>query len=179
MFKAFVLLLIMSVSLAEQILVTFGVPQNAKHKVGLYWTGNPNSPKISSLKPWFGNSDSTEMLVNVIDIGQTQSEQIFDGAAFVIRSADLTTRMRVSISFNKNHEDRERPFTISLVNLSIEDRSGPYPVELQHSDAGYVWIDPTDVVEHITGQNHIFTIRDKTKSPVFSVTINGAAGKEL
>jgi len=165
-------------STANEILVTFGVPSSAKNQVGLYWTGSANTPRISTIKPWFGNSDSVEMLVTVMGVGSTQSEQIFSGAAFVLRSADLTSRMRVTISRNKAN-DKDRPYTISLVNLSVEDRSGPYPLELQHSTAGYVWIDPTDVVEHITGPNHIFTVRDKHKQPVFSVTINGPVKGEL
>jgi len=170
--------LLFALAKANEILVTFGVPQDSKHPVGIYWAGAPDAPRISKLKPWFGSSDSTELLVNVISPGRTQSEQVFSGSSFVIRSSDLTSRIRVTISKN-NGKDRERPFTISLVNMAIEDRNGPFPLEVQHSNAGYIWVDPGDVVEHITGPNHIFTVRDKTKKSVFSVSINGHAKADL
>lgn len=178
MFRLLLIFALLAVLGATEILVTFGVPGDARHQVGLYWTGSAETPRISTIKPWFGNSDSMEMLVNVLASGTTQSEQVVPGTAFVLRSADLTTRMRVTIDQNKA-ADPDRPFTLSFVNLSVEDRHGPFPLELQHSNAGYVWVDPGNVVEHVTAQNHIFTIRDKTKRPVFSVTINGLAKREL
>lgn len=177
LFLTFLLLLVASTG-ATDILVTFGVPHESKSNVGLYWTGSPSAPRISTLKPWFGNSDTTEMLVSVIQQGTTQSEQCVPGTAFVIRSADMTSRMRVTIGENTQN-DPERPYTLAFVNLSVEDRQGPFPLELQHSNAGYVWVDPGDVVEHVTAQNHIFTVRDKSKRAVFSVTINGTAKREL
>ena len=168
-------------ALGNEILVTFGVPSSSKHSAGLYWAGNDKSPRISTVKPWFGNSDSVELLVNVMGVGSTQSEQVFSPTSFVIRSADLTSRMRVTIGFNDKGGklDKDRPYTISFVNLSVEDRHGPFPLELQHSNAGYVWIDPSEVVEHITGPNHIFTVRDKQKQAIFSVIVNGPVAKEL
>lgn len=178
---ALCLLLLLSGALlcsATDILVTFGVPNDARHQVGLYWTGSASTPRISSIKPWFGNSDAQELLVSVLGPSSTQSEQVVPGTSFVIRSADLTSRVRVTIGENKA-SDSDRPYTISFVNLSVEDRHGPFPLELQHSNAGFIWIDPADVVEHITGQNHVFTVRDKSKSPVFSVTILGPAKREL
>jgi len=178
MLSVLLVLLALALAAGKDILVTFGVPSNSKHSVGLYWTGNPDSPRISTIKPWFGNSDAVEMLVQLIEPGLTQSEQAFAGSSFVVRSADLTTRVRVTISHNKS-ADRDRPYTIAIVNLSVEDRLGPFPIELQHSTAGFVWIDPSDVVEHVTGPNHIFTVRDKKKQPVFSVTINGPVTGEL
>lgn len=171
-------LLMLAVAAGSEILVTFGVPDDSKHPIGIYWAGANDAPRISKLKPWFGSSDSAELLVTVLSPGRTQSEQVFSGSSFVIRSADLTSRVRVTFSKN-SAKDRERPYSISLVNMAVEDRNGPFPLEIQHSTGGYVWVDPAEVVEHITGPNHIFTVRDKAKKPVFSVSINGDVKADL
>jgi len=71
------------------------------------------------------------------------------------------------------------PYTIKIVNLSMDDRMGPYPLELKHGSAGYVWIDPTEYIEHYTGVNHEFEIRDREHNPVFNIKIQGHSSDEL
>ena len=102
--------------------------------------------------------------------GDTATESLVAGSSFVIRSADLSTRIRVNFDLN---EDPDRPFSLGIVNLSVDDRHGPFPVELQHSNSGFVWVDPGEVVTHMTAENHVFTVRDKSKHEVFSVTVHG------
>ena len=127
------------------------------------------------------------------------------GTALVIRSSDLQTRMRLEfhpaedpIASNNN------PYILSLYNMAHFDRRAD-PVELQHSNSGYIWIERNhfltwyfawfipvsyssnqqvtfyfspchfkagNVVTHNTDVNHVFTLRNTNKMPVFSVTLN-------
>ena len=70
------------------------------------------------------------------------------------------------------------PFVIRLVNLSVMDREGPFPVELQHGDPHeYLWIEPAEFVEHLTGPMHEFVIREKGHQPQFAVSFKVPSGE--
>jgi hypothetical protein len=56
----------------------------------------------------------------------------------VFRSTDLKTRVRVDI---RPSYDEVRPYQLSFYNLAAGDRHGSAPVELQHGDSGYIWIE--------------------------------------
>jgi hypothetical protein len=53
----------------------------------------------------------------------------------VFRSADLRTRVRVEFS---QSDDKTRPYTIAFYNLAYGDRNGDVPIELKHSNSGFV-----------------------------------------
>ena len=127
--------------------------------------------KISDERPWFGNSDM-ENLLSILTPGQESWENVYPGSAFVIRSADMTTRARITVNLS-SADDADRKYTLKIVNLAMEDRSGPYPLEVKHSDSGFLWIDPSEYMEHQTGENHPFEVRDRAHNPVFRITIRG------
>lgn len=164
----------------EDIIASFSVPSEALFPAALYWTGHDDiSERLSEERPWLGNSD-TENLIDVIHPGSELMENIVPGSSFVIRSSDFSSRVRVSFKMNPDATEAiDRPFTLRFVNLAMEDRSGPFPVELKHSNAGYIWIDPMEYVEHITHINHEFEIRDRNHEPVFIVSIRGTNKNEL
>ena len=107
----------------DTVLVTFSVPVDGKYTIGFYWAGVPGE-FISKEKPYFGNSDS-EHLITALKPGEDVSEQVRDGHSIIVRSADFSTRVRITVSKNRDNEtNSDRPYTISLVNLSIMDREG-------------------------------------------------------
>jgi len=161
-----------------QVLVQFDVPSEAAGNTALYWAGHEDVPeKISDSRPWFGNSDM-ENLLGVLPPGSETSENVFPGSAFVLRSADMSTRVRVTVNLSP-HDEPERKYTLKIVNLAMEDRSGPYPVEVKHSDGGFLWVEPSEFMEHTTGENHPFEVRDRGNNPVFTITIRGHSDDEL
>ena len=89
----------------------------------------------------------------------------------VIRSADFLTRVRVDFAENADKTDNDRPYSIAFYNLAVGDRGGDKPIELQHGDSGYIWIDGGESVTHATDAYHTFTIRNADKDTFFSVTI--------
>jgi hypothetical protein len=159
-------------SAQSEIIAVFSVPSDATTATGLYWVGNEDSKeRMSEERPYFGNSD-LENLISVIHPGAELLENVVPGSAFVLRSSDFTTRVRVTFALNPNPDEAaERPYVLRFVNLAMEDRDGPHPLELKHSDAGFIWIDPMEYVEHITDHNHVFEIRDKLHEAVFQVSI--------
>ena len=62
------------------------------------------------------------------------------------------------------------PRTFSNISFCNDFICSPFPLELKHGEGGYIWIEPSEYVEHITGQNHIFSIRDKEHHEQFYVT---------
>ena len=147
---------------------------------GLYWiddttvAGKRAQLKKTSLRPYFGSSDDSEVLLRVLKPGEKQSESIRLNASFVIRSSDLRNRFRVK--FGKNPEganDPERPFSIQIVNLASSDREETHPLELKHSNSGYEWIDPSEYALHYTDINHYFTVRDSANKPLIAMVIHG------
>lgn len=87
----------------------------------------------------------------------------------LFRGADLSTR--VLVNFTSSDEDPERPYVIGFYNLALGDRPGDKPIELKHSDSGFIWIDGGHLVAHTTAAFHTFTIRNTDKEDVFSVTL--------
>jgi hypothetical protein len=154
----------------EVVFATFSVPSESPFHQGLYWTGVPGKP-ISKEKPHFGSSDG-EHLVTVIPPGSHVTERITDGHSLVVRSADLSTRARLTLSKNSDPETKDKhPFVIRVVNLSVMDREGPFPLEVVHGDPfEFVWIDPADYIEHLTGPEHEFLIRTRDHVPQFRVS---------
>jgi hypothetical protein len=162
----------LSISAQSEIIAVFSVPSDATTATGLYWVGNEESKeRLSDERPYLGNSD-LENLVSVIHPGAELLENVVPGSSFILRASDFSTRVRVTFTMNPDPQEAvERPYTLRFVNLAMEDRDGPHPLELKHSDAGYIWIDPMEYVEHITAHNHVFEIRDKEHTAVFQVSI--------
>jgi hypothetical protein len=149
--------------------VTFSVPRDGTDKQGLYWAGIPGE-SMSNEKPYFGNSDF-EHLVTVLSPGQDITERVTDGHSMVMRSADMTSRARLTLSRNTDASTAtEYPFIVRIVNLSIMDRDGPFPLELVHGIPNeFIWIEPADFVEHLTGPEHEFWIRSKDHMSQFKI----------
>lgn len=89
--------------------------------------------------------------------------------AFVFRSSDMMTRIRVDIKYGTG--DPSRPYTLKFHNLALHDRGGSKPVELKHGSSGYIWIDGGKDALQFTDVGPKFTIFDYTKKSVFSVTL--------
>lgn len=161
------------------VFVTFAVPGESPSHQGLYWTGVPGQP-YSNEKPHFGSSDG-EHLITVIKPGAHATERINDGHSVVLRSADLSTRARLTLSKNRDPDTRDNhPFVIRIVNLSVMDREGPFPLEVVHGDPfEFIWIDPSDYIEHLTGPEHEFLIRDRDHVPQFRVAFRALPTEEL
>ena len=148
----------------------------------MYWGGiedDTDQKKLKENHPWLGDSD-IENLVTIISPGADAAEAVYPGSSIIVRGSDFTSRIRVTININQDQETMDNhEYTMRIVNLAGEDRSGPYPIELKHSDAGYIWIEPLEYIEHLTGANHPFTLYDKDKAELFTVTIRGKTNPEL
>lgn len=143
---------------------------NGDYNQGLYWAGVPGQT-VRREKPYFGNSDF-EHLITALKPGTSITERITDGHSIIVRSADLSSRVRLTLSRNMDDSTRiNHPYIIRIVNLSITDREGPFPIELVHGEPSeYIWIDPSEYVEHMTGPEHEFNVRSKDHSPQFSIS---------
>ncbi len=90
---------------------------------------------------------------------------------------------RVRVSFFRNDQPAEDgslfPYAIKFVNLAMEDRAETHPLELKHGDGGYLWIEPSEFVEHMTDAEHTFQIRDRNHEPLFNIKIFGDEEVEL
>jgi hypothetical protein len=175
-FLIFLVLCIVGAVVAQTkgIIVNFSVPSDASGAAGLYWIGHDAiDERVSETRPWFGNSDM-ENLLTIISPGAEVWENVVPGSAFILRSSDFSTRARVTVTLNSN-DDEDRLFSLKIVNLAMEDRNGPYPIEVKHSDGGYLWVEPAEYMEHATGENHPFEVRDRKHNPMFSISIRGHA----
>ena len=152
---------------------------NGDFNQGLYWAGLPGDT-IRKEKSHFGNS-GFEHLIKILTPGSSITERIADGHSIIVRSADLMSRVRLTLSRNKDSATSENhPYSIRIVNLSTTDRDGPFPIELVHGDPNeYIWIDPFEFVEHITGPEHIFQLRSKDHSPLFTIAFRSPTAEEL
>ncbi len=117
--------------------------------------------------------------MTVLKPGQDITERVTDGHSMVVRSNDMSTRVRLTLSRNSDSSTASKyPFVIRIVNLSIMDREGPFPVELVHGDPHeYLWIDPSEYIEHLTGPEHEFAIRQKHHDPQFVVSFRMPNGE--
>ena len=102
------------------------------------------------------------------------------GSSLIIRSADLQTRIRIEIHAAADEiSSGGNPYVISMFNMAYADRPELNPVELQHSNSGYIWIEGGHVVSHNTDVNHPFIIRNTKKQVVFTATLNFLDKEEL
>ena len=117
--------------------------------------------------------------MTVLKPGQDITERVTDGHSMIVRSNDMSTRVRLTLSKNRDSSSASNyPFVIRIVNLSIMDREGPFPVELVHGyPHEYLWIDPAEYIEHLTGPEHEFTIRQKGHEPQFTVSFRMPSGE--
>lgn len=100
-----------------------------------------HSLPISEDMPWF-RANSNERLLQILSFNEQMIEKVNqESSSFIIRSSDLVNRLLVTVAATEQ-EDMERPYSISIVNLAYGDREfGNKPVELQHGQSGYIWID--------------------------------------
>ena len=89
-----------------------------------------------------------------------------------MRSADFKYRVRVDVNKVAAPNDSENKYVMAIYNLASGDRGGDEPIELQHSNSGYVWIDGGFGVAHNTDVMHPFTIRNSNKDVIFTITLN-------
>ena len=78
-----------------------------------------------------------EQLLTILRAGQNARELVSFSSGLILRSADFKTRVYVEVS---KSEDPSNPYLLAIYNLSHGDRNGDEPIELQHSNSGYIWI---------------------------------------
>lgn len=124
--------------------------------------------------------ESHESLLAVLNPLSNQREAVSMDSSIVLRSGDLRTRVRVEVRAAADEiSSGGNPYILSISNMAFADRPEPNPVELQHSNSGYIWIEPGHVVSHNTDVNHPFVIRDNQKQVVFALTLNFLDKAEL
>ena len=102
------------------------------------------------------------------------------GSSFIFRAADMRSRVRVHIDRNLDPDpvgSTKRPYQLTFYNLAYGDRDGDYPVELQHGQSGYLWLEGSHYVAHNTMAGHKFTIRDANHQDLFSVLLFDPSGQ--
>jgi len=149
-----------------KLLVTNLSPDN---RLGVYWGGNLKDTKELNPRDY-----AYEKLVDVLMPEYMNSHVFYFGAAFILRSEDMTTRIKVFID---KSDDPARPYRLTIINLSADDTKPQ--VELKHSKSGFVWIEGTHSVTHETDKEHQFEIRDNKHNPIMSVAIQTLDKSEL
>ena len=91
----------------------------------------------------------------------------------ILRSSDFENRVRIEVS--NTNEGSGNPYLITAYNLACGDRGGDSPIELQHSNSGYIWIDGCKKVGHFTDVMHPFTFRSSDKEMIFTITLHPVA----
>lgn len=97
------------------------------------------------------------------------AENVNFNTGLVFRSDDMITRIRVDV--RASTDDPKFPYQITFHNLHVGDRGGNKPIELQHGNSGYIWIDGGHSVSHLTAHGHVFNIRDVQKSLIASINL--------
>ena len=112
-------------------------------------------------------------MLAVLKPGINQREAINLGSSIILRSGDLRTRVKVEVNAAQDEiSSGGNPYVISIFNMAYADRPESSPVELQHSNSGYIWIEGGHVVSHNTDVNHPFIVRDSKKQVAFTITLN-------
>lgn len=75
------------------------------------------------------------------------------------------------------HEDTLQPFKVSFHNIMLEE--DPEPIELQHHDEGFIWIEPNHQITHATIGGHEFILKDKNHNSRFSIEVHQLDKDEL
>lgn len=83
------------------------------------------------------------------------------------------------IKFEHAPNEKVNKYKLSFYNLAYGDRGGEKPVELKHSNSGYIWIEGGHHVTHWTSENHPFTFYDVNKKIVYSVKVRPPSKEEL
>ena len=111
-------------------------------------------------------------LFQVVRAGSRMVEGTKLGSSFIFRAADMRNRVRVHIDQNMDAVGTQyRPYQLTFYNLAYGDRDGDYPIELQHGQSGYLWLEGSHYVAHNTNSGHKFTIRDANHMELFSVIV--------
>jgi hypothetical protein len=108
--------------------------------------------------------------LTIVSANENARESVKFGTGLILRSSDFKTRVRVEVTQSKDSPGN--PYLVSFFNLASGDRGGDEPVELQHSNSGYIWVDGGKKVAHNTDVNHPFVIRNAEKQIVFTFTLN-------
>jgi len=67
---------------------------------------------------------------------------------------------------------------MSFHNIMVDDEP-PQPVELQHHDQGFVWIEPNHHVTHATIPAHDFVVKDKQGKQRYALSLHHVDTDEL
>ena len=145
----------------EYDVLQFSVPSDSVNKVAVYYFDNNRQSTMYR----------SELLLYILGPGEWSDELSMPGSSFVLRSADLVHRVRITIF--RTNVDRLRPYRIAFESLSIDDRDGNSPLELQHSDTDYVWLDPFVTEQHFAARGSLFIIRDKNGTGFASLSVLG------
>merc|ERR1712032_56387 len=127
----------------------------------------------------FGESDPDyEVHKGNIPAGNSITQYASHGHMFIFRSTDVKYRMKVTVYNKKAAEELHKetletfsnfPHQITLKNLHYETGE---PVEIQHSEKDYTWLEPGKENTQNTEGGHNFTIRSKDKSALLQVLLD-------
>jgi hypothetical protein len=109
-----------------------------------------------------------ENLLTTVAKTKNKREAVKFGTSLVIRTADFKTRVRLDFA---QSSEAGNPYVLAFYNLASGDRDGDDPLELQHSNSGFIWIDGGKRVAHNTDINHPFVVRDVDKKILFTITL--------
>ena len=79
-----------------------------------------------------------ENLLTIVPKAKNKREAVKFGTSLVIRTSDFKTRVRLDFA---QSSESSNPYVLAFYNLASGDRDGDDPLELQHSNSGYIWID--------------------------------------
>lgn len=137
------------------------VTNMGKEDIGLYFLGS-------------GDLDGSETLSSTLSPGSSVGQYVSLDDSFAIRSGDLVWRSRLTVYAN---EDETQPFKLSFHNVMVDDDA--QPIELQHHDEGFLWIEPNHHVTHSSIGGHKFIVKDKGHNERYSVEIHQLDHDEL
>lgn len=132
---------------------------------GIFWKGAPLPAKTKLDR-------DVEKLVKSLAPKEEFITPAKFGDVFEIRSPDMNFRAKIQAGFNTDTESRKlgHGYTLLVKNLSYEENGEP--MELKAHDSGYQWLEPGGgEIEHRTSGGHVFTLRNKERKDVISITL--------
>jgi hypothetical protein len=85
-----------------------------------------------------------------------------------LQTTDLKYRAYIHADNNPDPEAvSTHPWSLCVMNPMHDDEK----IELKHSNTGYVWIEPGQMVCHITDHSHPFELRNVAKEPIAEIVV--------
>ncbi|KAJ1447641.1 hypothetical protein M885DRAFT_542083 [Pelagophyceae sp. CCMP2097] len=143
------------------------VKNTGNEDLGIYFMANLDNGDLALY-------DGTEAFVDVVAPGASLGRYIAFNDTFTFRSGDMKWRARVSFY---QHDDEDQPYKVSIHNIMTED--GAEPIELQHHDEAFIWIDPSHHMTHSAAGGNAFSLRDLKHNDRVSFDVHTLDNEEL